>query len=119
MLVIRQQQMEVLGKYMQKQFEDRLAAHLRTRFPQQTKEMAESAIHALIAGGIEKARRYGISSEDDVRRYVEYMARYGQDFDTDRKTVWARRFLRDKDLDGTSKLNKMDEYELFAVRKES
>ena len=110
MLVIRKEQMEVLGRYMLKQFEDRMVIHLRSGFREQTKDMPETDLRSMIQTAIDKGKVYNVTTEDDVQRYLEYMMIYGPEFDTDPKTMWAGEILRTEDMDGTEKMELMDEH---------
>ena len=38
---------------------------------------------------------------------------YGPNFDTNPKTAWASHILNNKELSGTEKMNRVDEYALF------
>jgi hypothetical protein len=114
MLTIRPEQMTALGQYMAEQFEKRMVAHLRRRFPQQTRGLDDEALRARVHDGIDRAKGHGIVQEDDVRRFLEYQALLGTDFDT--STPWAASILSDDELAGTEKMNRIDAYYTFAVR---
>ncbi len=112
MLTIRKEQMEVLSRYMLKQFEDRMVVHLRNTFPDKTKDMPETNLHNLIQTGIEQSGQYDVELEYDVRRYLEFMMIYGSDFDMNPKTAWANEILHNKNMDGTFKMDLIDEHEM-------
>lgn len=114
MLKIRQAQMDSLSEAMLKQFEDRMVMHLRAACPEQTRGMSEPELRDTIRTGMGSAAKYGITSEVDIRRYLECVVVYGQDFDTNPKTAWAGHILNNKELSGTEKMNRVDEYALFA-----
>jgi hypothetical protein len=113
MLKIRKTQMDSLSEAMLKQFEDRMVTHLRAACPEQTQDLPESELRTVIRTGIENAAKYDITSEVDIRRYLECSVVYGLDFDTNPKTTWASHILNNKDLSGTEKMNRVDEYALF------
>lgn len=119
MLVIRPEQVEVLSQYMLKQFENRMIVHLRKSFPHETEEMSEVNLRELIQTGIERAKQYGVELENDVQSYLEMMIIYGADFDTNSKTDWAGEILRTPDINGTTKINLLEDYELNLLRKET
>jgi len=116
MLVIREEQMSALSQAMLKQFEDRMVVHMSNNFQDETREISEGELRALIQEGIEQAEQYQITLEDDVRRYLEFMVMYGQNFDTSPDTAWAGEILHAKELDGTAKMDLIDERELEMVR---
>ena len=116
MLRIRQEQYEAMSRYMLEQFEDRMVAHLRAHFSEQTNDLTDSDLRSFIQEGIEHAERHGVEREDDVRRYLEAMAIHGRDFDTDRRTEWAGTILADQSLTGQQKMDQMTDYEVFVLR---
>jgi sorbitol-specific phosphotransferase system component IIA len=116
MLIIREEQMSALSQAMLKQFEDRMVVHLSNNFPDETREISEVELRALIQEGIEQAEQYQITLEDDVRRYLEFMVMYGHKFETNHDTAWAGEILYSKELDGTAKMDLIDERELEMVR---
>jgi hypothetical protein len=61
-------------------------------------------LRLLIDAGIEKAEYYGITAEDDVQTFLEYMLTYSPDFDTDPETSWAGEILCRKDIVGALKM---------------
>ena len=109
MLVIEQQQIDVMSAYMLKQFENRMMIHLLAAFPQQTQGMPESALRAMVQGGMQRAAQYKVEFEDDIKRYLELMVVHGGSFDTDPRTTWAGRILR-SDLHGSLKMDRIEEY---------
>lgn len=113
MLKIRKTQMDSLSEAMLKQFEDRMVIHLRSACPEQTHDIPEPELRVTIRQGIDSAAQYNITSEVDIRRYLECVVVYGPDFDTNPKTAWAGHILNNKQLSGTEKMNRVDEYALF------
>lgn len=104
MLKIREEQMRILGEYMLRRFKDSVARHLRETLPKQTATMMEAELRALVDAGIEKAEIYGITAEDDVQTFLEYLVSYSHDFDINPETSWAGDILSRKDFDGASKM---------------
>ena len=113
MLKIRQAQMDSLSEAMLKQFEDRMVLYLRAACPEQTRDVPEPELRSTIRAGMDSAEKYDITSEVDIRRYLECVLVYGPDFDTNPKTAWAGYILNNKKLSGTEKMNRVDEYALF------
>lgn len=110
MLVIRRQQMEKLSQYMIEQFKDRMVTHLQSTFPDQTREMEERNLRDVIQAGIKKAESYKVVIEDDVQLFLECMITYGADFDINPETAWAGEILQQEDMDGSEKMDRIDEY---------
>ena len=118
MLKIRAEQMAVLEAYMTRQFENKMIVHLRKNFPNETQESSENELRSFTQVGIRQAKGYGVELEKDIQGYLEMMMIYGIDFDANPKTAWAGEILRTKDIDGTTKMNRLDDYELNLLRKE-
>ena len=116
MLNIRPDQMEVLSAVMRSGFEQRMLTHLRHRFPAPTNGRSDEQILVFIRYGIDRSAAYGITLDQDVARYLEYMMMYGARFDADPRYAWAARILQDADLSGTTKMDRVDEYDQFVLR---
>jgi hypothetical protein len=116
MLTMRDKQVETFRQYMQDRFGHDMAAHLRTRFPEQTEHVQEAELRETVHRGIEKAGTYGVQTRYDLRRYLEHMTVYGPDFDTDPTTAWAGRILNDAELSGSAKMDRIDEHATFATK---
>lgn len=98
MLRIRKEQMDILGEYMLKKFEDYMVVHLRQRFAEQLKGTPEESIRTIVREGISKAKCYDIRIEHDVELYIDLMFILGDDFDTAEKTLWAGELLRNNKM---------------------
>jgi hypothetical protein len=118
MLVIRQEQMDVLSVYMRAQFEQQMVKHLREKFPERTQDLPDERIRMVVQSSIKKAERYGIEYEDDIRRFIEYLVIYGTRLDTREDTQWLGDVLRRNDLDGTAKMDLIDQRELQVLRRQ-
>jgi hypothetical protein len=110
MLVIREEQMKVLSRYMVDQFQNDAGKYLRRKFPEKTAGMPEGELRGLIQTGIENAQKYGIAVEADVVRYLECMMTYGIAFDSDAATPWAGKILNDPGLLGRAKAKRLLEH---------
>jgi hypothetical protein len=113
MFKIRREQMDVLAQQSLDQFQAAMLRHLRARFPAQTAGRLDPELRAMVHEGIGRAAVYGITLETDVKRYLEWMVVHGPQFDRDPKTAWAGEILRSDDLNGTEKVDRIDEAELF------
>ena len=77
--------------------------------------MTENQLKKLIVDGIEIAEGYKITDENDVKRFLEYLVVYGRNFGTSSETKWAYQFLINNVLNGTKKMNAIDDYDLFVI----
>ncbi|MCP5158333.1 MAG: hypothetical protein H6975_02775 [Gammaproteobacteria bacterium] len=116
MLIIRQEQLNVLSVYMRNQFTQRMIKHLRTKFPDRTKDLPDERIYVVVQNSIKKAESYGIEYEDDIRCFIEYLVIYGVRLDTREETQWIGNILRRDDLSGAAKINLIDSRELQVLR---
>ncbi|MGH9903690.1 MAG: hypothetical protein ACRD68_17925 [Pyrinomonadaceae bacterium] len=114
MLVIRKEQIEVLREHRLKQFEDRVAAHLRELFPEETAGMDDERLRLYVRGGVVRAEKYDIIEEDNVEKYLEFMMVYGQDFDVEEETRWAREILNNSLLNSFEKIDELEMHAAFA-----
>lgn len=110
MLIIRNEQREAFRLYMREKFERRMSAHLQSRFPEQTNDMTEQSMSDFIRSGITKAEGYQIVTEGDVQRFLEYMCTLGADFDINSETSWAAEILGNEHIDGSEKIDRIEEY---------
>ena len=92
-----------------------MEAHLRSNFPERASSLDPPALSGVVQSGIDQAAKYGIETEPDIRRYLELALQYGAAFDADPKCAWASEILNRTDLDGTQKINLLDQYELFEL----
>jgi hypothetical protein len=70
MLVLTKQQLQAFDEMMRRSFEERLLAHLREHFPQQTARMPEPFLRSRIRQEIATAEQHGITRECEVAAYV-------------------------------------------------
>jgi hypothetical protein len=115
MLTIRKEQMAVFGPLGEKAFEDRVIAHLKKVFPEQSQALGEPKLRDAIQYGTQRAAVYRIISERDVCKYIDLMILYGRDFDKDPTHSWAQSVLENQALRNPS--TKVDR--LFKAAKKS
>ena len=105
--------MNALSESMQQRFENRAIARLRARFSKLEKT-PDDALRTRVRGGTERAATYGIESEFDILRYLEYCEEYGPNFDT--ATAWAPPILQ-ADGSGTGKMDELDNWTTYRLRR--
>lgn len=113
---IRNSQMKTLSEYTRRQFEQRMAVHLRANFPRQTGDVPEPELRVRIHNSLTQAAQYNVTLEDDVRRYLEYTVMYGSDFDANPRNAWAGEILGAQGISGSEKMDRIDAYDLFGPR---
>lgn len=96
MLTIRKEQLAAFGLLGEKTFEDRVIAHLKKVFPEQSEPLGESKLRESVQYGKQRAASYKIISERDVCKYIDLMIVYGRDFDKDPNHPWAQSILQNQ-----------------------
>jgi hypothetical protein len=96
MLTLRKEQISVFGPLGKKAFEDRMLAHLKKVFPEQSKSLDEPKLRETIQYGLQRAAAYGITSERDVCKYIDLIILHGRDFDKDPNLPWAQSVLQNQ-----------------------
>jgi hypothetical protein len=108
MLTIRKEQLAVFGPVGQKAFADRMIAHLKKVFPQQSESLGEPKLRETIQYGTQRAAAYKMISEVDVCKYIDLMIFYGRDFDKDPNLPWAQSILQNRALrNPTAKIERL------------
>jgi len=96
MLTIRKEQLAAFRPLGEKTFEDRVIAHLKKVFPEQSESLGEPKLRESIQYGKQRAASYKIISERDVCKYIDLMIVYGRDFDKDPNHPWAQSILQNQ-----------------------
>jgi hypothetical protein len=96
MLTIRKEQLAVFGPLGKKAFEDRVIAHIKRIFPEQSEVLGEPKLRETIQCGTQRAAAHRIISERDVCKYIDLMILYGRDFDKDPNLPWAQSVLQNQ-----------------------
>jgi hypothetical protein len=102
-LAIRGHQMRAFESQMAAGFEARMAAHLKRRFCNPCATMSEAALRDSVESGIQRAARYGVTTEYDLARFIDLMYAVSPEFDA---LPWAAPILNDP---RTGSHPKMDE----------
>lgn len=99
MLVIRQVQLDALGKSLRSGFEAQLVRHFVNLYPRESKEAGgESQIAKLVSRGVRRAAERGYTNRKEVGLFVALMFILGDAFDADPQLPWAARQLEDRNI---------------------
>ncbi len=98
MMRIRPEQMEAFDRLSLEAFLDRGAAHLRKEFPKEMAEASDANLRIQVRRGIDRAAKYGLTSQYEVICFVDAEVLLGEDFDGDPKHEWAKELLDDPSL---------------------
>ena len=105
MLIMRHQHMEAFSRTAVESFEDRMVARLGIRFPAECEELGDEGVRERIRDGMERSTQYEIRTERDVAHFIRLMFGIRPDFDTSRKTAWAKEILKDTQLPANQRLS--------------
>jgi hypothetical protein len=112
-MIIGDQQFNAFRGYMLSQFVSKMAGRLRAQFGGKSLPNTNAELFRWIEQMIDRAEQHGIISEFDVRRYLELCAEYGGDFDL---SQWASAALKNTELTGEQKMDRLDAITTFAIR---
>ena len=112
-MIIRREQVEVLKLQARKEFVNRTADHLKACFCENPITTSAAELRKFIEEGIGAGGRYGISSEYDVRRFIELQMEYGAGF---HQRPWAAKVLNEPSLGASARMDRLDDYTLYVLR---
>lgn len=98
MLTIRKEQMAVFREPAINDYVKRTVVHLNERFREQCEALGEAKVRETVKYGVQRSASYGVTTEGDVRRYIDLMLMFGPDFDQDPELPWAASILNNKAL---------------------
>ncbi len=94
MIAIRPAQFETFQKAAADAFLDRGVKHVREHLADAGKSLSDDALRERFRNGIERAKRYGLTAEWDVVRFVDASLLLGDPaFDENPKLGWPRQLL--------------------------
>lgn len=110
---IRVEQLKELESRRSGVLEFRMIRHLSARFPAEVQELTSVELGVRIKNGLQRARCYGLVSEEHLCSYLELDMIYGADFDVNPESDWAGQILRKHRLTGEDRLRALEDHELF------
>jgi len=102
MVILRKEQMALFNALPRLLFEKRLIRHFFRFYERECKDLGEDQVHLVIKYGIEKAEKYGYSSQRDIGFFISLMFLFGSGFDNDPQLPWAKSGLEDASVEDTS-----------------
>lgn len=103
MFQLREEHMRALRQVAQENFEERGVAYLRRDPPGDAATQSEEQLRLRIRSCVQRGKRYGLVSEQQVMSFVTATYVVGEDFDTSPDCDWAPRVLRDPRTSGDTK----------------
>ena len=105
MLIIRQRQLDIFREEQSTRFENAVLTHLERCFPSKLESMGEARARHLIRLGIDRARKYGFTTQRLVCKFIDLLLVLGADFDTN--LPWAATTLAEKDLTAEERMQSL------------
>ncbi|MGE0442209.1 MAG: hypothetical protein AB7L66_05225 [Gemmatimonadales bacterium] len=115
MLIIRQAQLDAMGRALDRQFTAAVRSHLAEQFPDRIAALSPEALAAEIEQGCAQGREFGLESEADVAALIHFRFEAGPDFATHPEFGWAVAALMNPDLTSPERVDRL--FEEWAARK--
>ncbi len=115
MLRIRAEQMNILGRNSADRFVRELVCYLRAEFEEELAAYTEEQLKDLVFKEMGRARTYGIETEAELERYLEFRVSMGPGFDT--KNEWIQDILGQRERTGAQKLRQIENQLAFGQPK--
>ncbi|MDH5257220.1 MAG: hypothetical protein OEX07_04410 [Gammaproteobacteria bacterium] len=96
MLVVRDAQIDVFSRLPRVRFEDQLITHFTKFYPVEAAELGVDQLKVFTQLAIERAKKYGITSQRDVSYFASIMFSLGSYFDEDPQFIWTGDLLNNK-----------------------
>ncbi len=105
MLIIRNEQLPVLGFSQRQAFIDKSLADLKELFPGDARVQNESATRALIEDAVARAGKFGIESAREVSLFIFLVQELGAGFESEAGHEWMQPLLRDHTIPASARLD--------------
>ena len=103
MFQIRDDHEQAFERTAQENFEGRAILHLRANFAAQTAGCSDEALRGRVRDCIDRAGKYGLTTERQVMSFVTATYVAGEHFDTAPEHPWAFPILRDSEFSSDQK----------------
>jgi hypothetical protein len=113
MLVIRNEQMALLGMAGKQQFRQHAANYLRNTVPTVCASMTEQHILQSVDYAMAMCQFHGFAREVDVLQYLNLMYVFGFSFDRNPKLPWVPRILNDRSKGPQARLEWLCSHALY------
>jgi hypothetical protein len=107
MLKILSEQLEHFARRARRDFADRVVLHLTLTFPAHLAALTPEELRARVEDGLARAEAHGIVMEPDVLEFIVMLFALGPA--ADEEIPWVRDIVRDRGLDGSGKVRRLEE----------
>ena len=102
-MLIRRDHIDIFRQHQLDLFEQRALLHLRRDLSQQTSHVSDGELLRRVRDGLNRAARYGLTTERLVMCFVDVGFLLGENFDSDPAYIWARHLLESSKLSDVDK----------------
>lgn len=85
-----------------------MVLHIREFFPQFYELAGDEAVRRTIISGIEKSALYGITTEPEVCRYIDFVVAFGIGFEEKPQYLWASQILNNQSISAAAKIRQLN-----------
>jgi hypothetical protein len=96
--------MRVLVELQRRDFEARTVAYVHETLAELTDHLTDEEVGMTVASAIDQAIAYGLGSELDLVRYVNFAVLLGPDFETREEWGWIQAILTDSSIAPTDRM---------------
>jgi hypothetical protein len=107
MLKILSEQLDHFARRARRDFADRVVLHLTLTFPAHLAALTPEELRARVEDGLARAEAHGIVMEPDALEFIVMLFALGPA--ADEEIPWVRDIVRDRGLDGSGKVRRLEE----------
>lgn len=107
-MIIRDEQIAVLNKYVENKFKEDVIAYLLDRYPEQGAILGPDGLKELVDSGLRRAKKYGIKIKRDAADFLGILVTNGKDFEILQSNRWASEILENPNLAGGTKILQLE-----------
>lgn len=108
MLVIRTHQMAALNSIMRQRFMETMKQHIQDTFPdflpKTTKRRDAANLEEFVQAGIDRSLGYEINDNEDIKKFLDLLVRYGEDFPVRQEHTIFKLIVEDPSIPGSQKM---------------
>ncbi|VAW65045.1 hypothetical protein MNBD_GAMMA08-531 [hydrothermal vent metagenome] len=105
MLVIRKEQMDALRADKIRRFANDLSAVIRIKHNRFFRYYSDEQLHVWVMNQIKYLEKYNIDTDDTIKKAIDLLARYGENFERCPDNRWALNILELDDYTASHKIS--------------
>jgi len=88
-------------------FARKTMAFLETKYPEWAASQSLESRQELLIRGMKQAAKHQMQSPKEVAAFLEYLVKFGEDFEDNPKHDWARKILKVRNISGFEKISRL------------